>query len=81
MIHRTRFIRRCKAEGLKGNTIGHANMFWRVPVQYIIWWNDATEEVCFVPNTSAALSDPYNHHIAVFDDLDYAITAYNLLNP
>lgn len=87
-IHRTRFIRRCIERGLQrngGDGPGHT-MFFRVPIENILWWDPEDEAVCILPNTMEALavSTRRASAVAVFtrsEELDLALTTYDLLNP
>lgn len=83
MIHRTRFIRRCLAEGLVHGQYGPTNM-WRRPVHYLLWWVD--DEVLILKNDPECLTLGRRRAeaVAIFreaDDLELAIQTYNLLNP
>lgn len=83
MIHRTRFIRRCRAEGMQYGVDGPATM-WRVPIHYLLWWAD--DEVLLLKNDPECLrlGRRRAEAVAIFreaDDLELAIQTYNLLNP
>jgi len=80
MIHRTDFVRRCQAAGF----VAHHHIdpvFWRLPINYVLWWDD--EQVLILPNNigALALGNRRPSAVAIFDDLDAAIATYHLLNP
>ena len=83
MIHRTRFVRRCLAEGLVYGPYGPATM-WRVPFYYLLWWVD--DEVLILKNDPECLKLGRRRAeaVAIFreaGDLELAVQTYNLLNP
>ena len=84
MIHRTRYIRRCTAERMIHRPGSDAELYWHVPIQYLLWWFD--EKIYILPNTpwSLSLGNRTRSAVATFtepDELDAAIATYNLLNP
>lgn len=80
MIDRTKFHRRCLKEGLRQYISGET-LYWRDPLQYLLWWTDG--RVLLLPNTAGALRLGHRRvsAVATFDDLDEAITTYSILNP
>ena len=81
MIHRTRFIRRCREAGMSTTPTASGTLYWRAPISVLLWWN--YDAVYLLPNTEHALrvGNRFASALACFTDLDEALATYTLLNP